>query len=54
MSAGKAAGPIEILMVEDSIDDIQITLEAFKDAKVRSNLNAVRERAGDGLPAPTG
>ena len=28
MSAGKAAGPIEILMVEDSIDDIQITLGA--------------------------
>ena len=43
MSAAKTAGAIEILMVEDSIDDIEITIEALKDAKVRNNLNAVRD-----------
>lgn len=30
-------------MVEDSIDDIEITIEALKDAKMRNNLNAVRD-----------
>ena len=43
MSAAPAARPIEILMVEDSVDDIEITIEALKDAKVRNNLNTVRD-----------
>ena len=43
MSAAPVAGPIEILMVEDSVDDIEITMEALKDAKVRNNLTAVRD-----------
>jgi chemotaxis family two-component system response regulator Rcp1 len=43
MSAANVARPIEILMVEDSIDDIEITIEALKSAKMHNNLNAVRD-----------
>lgn len=43
MSATDAAGAIQILMVEDSLDDIEITTEALKDAKVRCKLHAVRD-----------
>ena len=43
MSATDTAGAIQILMVEDSLDDIEITTEALTDAKVRCNLHAVRD-----------
>ena len=43
MSLAKAGGAIEILMIEDSVDDIEITMEALKDAKVRNNLAVVRD-----------
>ena len=43
MSATDTAGAIQILMVEDSLEDIEITTEALKDAKVRCNLHAVRD-----------
>ena len=43
MSLAKAGRPIEILMIEDSVDDIEITMEALKDAKVRNNLAVVRD-----------
>ena len=43
MSSADAARPIQILMVEDSLDDIDITMEALKDAKVSNNLEAVRD-----------
>jgi chemotaxis family two-component system response regulator Rcp1 len=42
-----AVAPIEILLVEDNLPDIRLTLEAFKDAKVRNNLHV----AHDGVEA---
>jgi CheY-like chemotaxis protein len=33
--------PIEVLLVEDSAGDARLTREAFKDAKVQSNLHVV-------------
>ena len=32
---------VEILLVEDNPGDVRLTLEAFKDAKVRNNLSVV-------------
>ena len=43
MSSENHGRPIEILMAEDSVDDIEIAREALKDGKVRNNLNAVRD-----------
>jgi CheY-like chemotaxis protein len=37
--------PIEILLVEDSLADIDLTKEALTDAKVRNNLNVVTDGA---------
>jgi two-component system, chemotaxis family, response regulator Rcp1 len=42
-----AVAPIEILLVEDSLPDIRLTLEALKDAKVRNHLHV----AHDGVEA---
>ncbi len=39
--------PIEILMVEDSPGDVRLTLEAFKESKVKNRLYAV----SDGIEA---
>ena len=41
----KRAGgrPIQILMVEDNPDDIELTVEALKDAKVGNNLTVVKD-----------
>lgn len=39
--------PIEILLIEDNPGDVRLTIEAFKDAKVRNNLII----ASDGLEA---
>lgn len=35
--------PIEILLAEDEPGDVRLTQEALKDAKVRNNLNVVRD-----------
>ncbi|MBU1003730.1 MAG: response regulator [Proteobacteria bacterium] len=35
--------PIQILMVEDNPDDVLLTREALKDAKVRCSLNVVED-----------
>ena len=35
--------PIEILLVEDSPADVDLTREALEDAKVRNNLNVVND-----------
>lgn len=40
---------VEILLVEDNPGDVRLTLEAFKDAKVRNNLSVVE----DGVEAMT-
>ncbi|OGP14334.1 MAG: response regulator [Deltaproteobacteria bacterium GWA2_55_10] len=58
-----SARPIEILMVEDNPSDIRLTIEAFRDAKVRNNLHVAytgdeameflrREGAHQGAPRP--
>lgn len=39
--------PVEILLVEDNPGDVRLTIEAFKDAKVRNNLTI----AADGIAA---
>jgi two-component system response regulator len=38
-------GGVEILLVEDSPDDIELTLRAFKDAKITSRVQIVRDGA---------
>lgn len=35
--------PIEILLVEDNPGDVRLTIEAFKDSKVRNNLHVVED-----------
>jgi CheY-like chemotaxis protein len=39
--------PVEILLVEDNPGDVRLTMEAFREAKVRSRINTVP----DGLEA---
>src|ERR1700730_3886844 len=46
-SIGTDAGPIEVLLVEDSVGDVRLTREAFKDARVHINLHV----AVDGVEA---
>ena len=43
MSVGESVAPIQILMIEDSADDIEFTVEAFREAKFRINLNVVQD-----------
>ena len=38
-----AVAPIEILLVEDNLPDVRLTLEALKDAKVRNNLHVTHD-----------
>ena len=35
--------PIEILLIEDNRDDIELTREALKEAKLQNNLHVVRD-----------
>ncbi len=35
--------PVEILLVEDNPGDVRLTKEAFKEAKVRNNINVVMD-----------
>jgi chemotaxis family two-component system response regulator Rcp1 len=39
------AKPVEILLVEDSEDDVRLTKEALKEGKIRNNLNVVYDGA---------
>lgn len=39
--------PAQVLLVEDSVDDVELTLEALKDSKVRMDVNVV----SDGMAA---
>ncbi len=43
MTIGEGGRPIEILLVEDNPDDIELTLEAFKDAKVRNKMHVAED-----------
>ena len=42
-----AMRPVEILLVEDNPGDVHLTMEAFKEAKVRNNISV----ADDGMKA---
>jgi two-component system, chemotaxis family, response regulator Rcp1 len=44
-SIGTDAAPIEVLLIEDSPGDIRLTREAFKDAKVHTNLHVASDGA---------
>jgi two-component system, chemotaxis family, response regulator Rcp1 len=46
-SIGTGAGPLEVLLVEDSPGDVRLTREAFRDAKVHIKLHV----ASDGTKA---
>ena len=41
MDVGVPVRPVEILLVEDSPNDVQLTIEAFKEGKIRANIHAV-------------
>ncbi|WP_455389285.1 response regulator [Petrachloros mirabilis] len=43
MTAEEIGKAIEILLVEDNPDDIELTLEAFKDARVRNKMHVVED-----------
>lgn len=47
MSSTASGRPIEILLVEDNPGDVRLTVEAFKEGKVRNRLHVVE----DGLAA---
>lgn len=47
MSERLKGEPVEILLVEDNAGDVRLTREAFKEGKVRNNLNV----AADGVEA---
>jgi CheY-like chemotaxis protein len=47
VSSRNSLPPIEVLLVEDSVGDVRLTREAFKDAKVHINLHV----AADGYDA---
>jgi chemotaxis family two-component system response regulator Rcp1 len=49
LRTSSVAKPIEVLLVEDSLGDIRLTQEAFRDAKVQINLRVV----SDGVDAMT-
>src|ERR1700691_3993001 len=44
-SIGTNAAAIEVLLVEDSLGDVRLTREAFKDAKVHINLHVASDGA---------
>jgi chemotaxis family two-component system response regulator Rcp1 len=43
MNSTRGGRPIQILMVEDNPDDIELTVEAFKDSRVRNRLIVVKD-----------
>jgi chemotaxis family two-component system response regulator Rcp1 len=43
MNSSRGGRPIQILMVEDNPDDIELTVEALKDARVANHLTVVRD-----------
>jgi len=43
MNSSRGGRPIQILMVEDNPDDIELTVEALKDARVGNILSVVKD-----------
>jgi two-component system, chemotaxis family, response regulator Rcp1 len=63
VSIGNSLAPIEVLLVEDSLGDVRLTREAFKDARMQINLHVAvdgddamaflkRERQYADMPRP--
>jgi len=43
MNSARGGRPIQILMAEDNPDDIELTVEALKDSRVRNHLVVVKD-----------
>lgn len=43
MNVEEISRPIEILLVEDNLADVRLTIEVFKDARVHSHLSVVED-----------
>ncbi|NTU49270.1 MAG: response regulator, partial [Syntrophobacteraceae bacterium] len=43
MNSASAGRPIQILLAEDNPDDIELTVEALKDSRVRNRLIVVKD-----------
>ncbi len=43
MNSSRGGRPIQILMVEDNPDDVELTVEALKDARVANHLTVVQD-----------
>ncbi len=43
MKPERGCRPVEILLVEDNPGDVRLTVEAFKEGKIRNHLNVVRD-----------
>ena len=43
MSSGERSRPVEILLVEDSPDDVELTVESLREGKVLHNLSVARD-----------
>ena len=43
MTVSRLSEPIEILLIEDNLGDVRLTMEALKEGKVSNNLNVVKD-----------
>jgi chemotaxis family two-component system response regulator Rcp1 len=43
MTVSRLGEPIEILLIEDNLGDVRLTMEAFKEGKVSNNLSVVKD-----------
>jgi CheY-like chemotaxis protein len=43
MNPERGCRPVEILLVEDNPGDVRLTVEAFKEGKIRNHLSVVRD-----------
>ncbi len=43
MNSARGGRPIQILLAEDNPDDIELTVEALKDSRVRNRLSVVKD-----------
>jgi chemotaxis family two-component system response regulator Rcp1 len=43
MEAKRGCRPVEVLLVEDNPGDVRLTLEAFKEGKIRNHLSVVSD-----------
>ena len=43
MTVSRLSEPIEILLIEDNLGDVRLTMEALKEGKVSNNLSVVKD-----------